>query len=114
MLISGLCNNNILVDFDDKMEIRFMDDYLEIERQIGEIVGIASLQYGGEEPVYINKEDIEWEVFPEPVVIEKPKVEGEGEGDGEDNAAQAQVDDDDEANKPPPFDPSKFDWTISN
>ena len=38
-----------------------MDEVLDIERQLGEIAGIATLQYGGEEPVFINKEDIEWE-----------------------------------------------------
>lgn len=49
-MITGLCNNNILNDFEDKMEVRNMDELLDIEKQIGEVIGIASLQYGGEEP----------------------------------------------------------------
>lgn len=88
-----------------------MDEILEIERQLGEVAGIASLQYGGEEPVYINKEDIEYEVFPEPEVIEAPvKVDGEGD----DEQPPAPVDEEEDANKPPPFDPKIFDWTVTN
>ena len=90
-----------------------MDEVLEIERQIGEIAGISSLQYGGEEPTQINKEDIEWEVFPEPEVIEQPKVIGEGEGDDAVDNQPPPVDEE-EANKPPPFNPKEFDWTITN
>lgn len=50
-----------------------MDELFDIEKEIGEIIGIASLQYGGEELSTINKEDIEWEAFPEIIIIEKPK-----------------------------------------
>jgi hypothetical protein len=111
VLLSGLCNNNVLESFEDRLEVRFMDEILEIERQLGEVAGIASLQYGGEEPVYINKEDIEYEVFPEPEVIEAPvKVDGEGD----DEQPPAPVDEEEDANKPPPFDPKIFDWTVTN
>ncbi len=114
VLITGLCNNNILNDFDDKMEIRNMDEVLEIERQLGEIQGIVSMQYGGEEPTHINKEDIEWEIFPEPEVVEEVKVVGEGEGDEQVEPPAQPADEDEDPNKPPPFIPKDYDWTISN
>lgn len=38
-----MCNNNIMNEFEDKMELRFMDEMLEIERSIGEVIGVASL-----------------------------------------------------------------------
>ena len=89
-----------------------MDELLEIERSIGEVIGVASLQYGGEEPSTINKEDIEWEVFPEIIVVEKPKQYDE-EGNEIIEEPPAPLDDE-EANKPPPFNPREFDWTITN
>lgn len=80
-----------------------MDEILEIERNIGEVIGVASLQYGGEEPSTINKEDIEYEVFPEIIIEEKPKqFDEEGNEIIEEPPAPL---DDEEANKPPPFNP---------
>lgn len=88
-----------------------MDEILEIERSIGEVIGVASLQYGGEEPSTINKEDIEWEVFPEIVVVEKQK---QFDDDGNEIIEEPPAPQDDEENKVPPFNPREFDWTITN
>ena len=89
-----------------------MDELFEIERSIGEVFGVASLQYGGEEPSTINKEDIEWEVFSEIIVTEKPKQYDE---EGNEIIDEPPVPlDNKEANKPSPFNPREFDWTLTN
>ena len=71
------------------------------------------MQSGGEEPSTINKEEIEWEVFPEIVVVEKPK-QYDDDGNSIHDEPIANQDDDEDANKPPPFEPREFDWTVSN
>jgi len=51
-------------------------------------------------------------VFPEIIVVEKPKqFDEEGNEIIEEPPAPL---DDEEANKPPPFNPREFDWTITN
>ena len=56
-----------------------MDELFAIEAIIGEVAAIIGLQFEKEEE-FIREDLIEWEKFPEPVVVEaKPKAEGDGE-----------------------------------
>jgi hypothetical protein len=43
IVIEGICNSSKLVQEDDKMEHRHMDELWHIERELGEVVGVASL-----------------------------------------------------------------------
>jgi len=48
ILLEGLCNNRKLTDEDDKLSLRYMDELFQIERHIGEVSSVISLQYEAE------------------------------------------------------------------
>jgi hypothetical protein len=87
-----------------------MDELFAIEAIIGEVAAIIGLQFEKEEE-FIREDLIEWEKFPEPVVVEaKPKAEGDGEEDeapAEDNPEEAEK-------KAPQFKKEDYQWTVSN
>lgn len=72
VLIEGFCNANKLIFDQDKLELRYMDEFFNIEKCIGEIIGIIGLQTNYEKE-YIEENEIEYEVFPEPepVLVQK-------------------------------------------
>ena len=37
VLIEGMCNSEKLIDEDDRLEVRFMDEFMAIEREIGQV-----------------------------------------------------------------------------
>lgn len=45
VLLEGLCNSSKLSSSDDKLEIRCMDEFLDIEKNIGSVKSIISLQF---------------------------------------------------------------------
>ncbi len=45
ILIDGMCNSNKLANIEDKMELRLMDEFFAVEKLIGEVQGIISMQY---------------------------------------------------------------------
>jgi hypothetical protein len=86
-----------------------MDELFCIEKVIGEVAAVISLQYKEEET---NFTEDKFEEFVKPVVVEKP-VKKEGE-EGEEEAEEAPpVEEEGEAAKPK-WDPSEFKWTITN
>ena len=56
-----------MVDEDDQLEVRIMDEIINIEKKIGMVAGIIGLQFAfmAEQ---VKEEDVEWEQFPEKVV----------------------------------------------
>ncbi len=64
VILEGLCNTSKLVDEDDKLELRFMDEFFDVEKSIGEICGVIGLQFGYE-PEQVDEKEIEYEAFPE-------------------------------------------------
>ena len=42
-MLEGLCNSSKLVNPDDQMEIRFMDEFFAIEAVIGDVTAVISL-----------------------------------------------------------------------
>ena len=83
-----------------------MDELFSIEKKIGEVSAVISLQFAEEET---NFTEDKWEEFEEPVVAEKPK-RAEGDEEEAEEAAPA----DEEGEKKPSFDPTQFKWTVTN
>lgn len=83
-----------------------MDELFLIEKKIGEVAAIVSLQLKEEDTNFVEDK---WEVFEPKVVVEK-KVRAEGE-EGEDAEPEAAPEED--ASKGPKFDPSEFKWTVT-
>lgn len=65
ILLEGFCNSSKLTSDDDRLELRYMDEFFKIEKQIGEVVAVIGLQFNYEKE-YIEEGEIEYEVFPEP------------------------------------------------
>jgi hypothetical protein len=79
-----------LIFDDDKLELRFMDELFGIEKHIGEVQAIISLQFNYEKE-YTEEHEIEYEAFPEPEPVEiKPR--GDGEDEEEEPPAQDDLD----------------------
>ena len=71
ILLDGMMNNKILASEDDRLSCRYMDELFKIEKVIGEIAGVISLQSQVEDDRFT---DDAWEEFPEPPPVEeKPK-----------------------------------------
>ena len=110
ILLEGFCNSNKLVREDDILELRPMDELIEIEREIGEIVAIASLKFNQEKEV-VDEEELEYEEFPEPPPVEEKKQEGEGEGEPEQPPPEEE---EGEGDKKEDFKVEDYQWTITN
>jgi len=108
VLIEGLCNCRKLAAEEDQLELRFMDEFFNIEATIGEVKAVIGMQFT-EDPEYIREDQIEWEKFPEaPVAVEKPKP---AEGEEEEPPAE---DGEEGEKKAPKFKKEDFQWTVSN
>ena len=63
-----------------------MDEFLDIEKNIGQIKAIIGLQFAYEAEV-VDENTVEWEKFPEPEVVAPTKpAEGEEAAEGEEEA----------------------------
>lgn len=87
ILLEGLCNNSKLIQEEDQLELRYMDEFFHIEKHIGEVYAIVSLQFQYEKEILEEHEVVYEEFPPEPVEEPKPKAEGE-EGEEEPPAAE--------------------------
>mgnify|MGYP007023083242 CR=1 FL=1 len=45
ILLEGLCNSNKLESGEQRLELRFMDEFFAIEKGIGEVFAVISLQF---------------------------------------------------------------------
>lgn len=59
ILLEGLCNSQKLQQEDDKLELRPMDELVQIEKRVGTIAGVASLQFNYEKE-NIEEDDVQW------------------------------------------------------
>ena len=106
ILLEGLCNANKLQNASEKLQLRFMDEYFQIEKSLGEVFGVISLQETEEDSHFT----VEAGNFEEPVEEEVKEEAPKAEGEGEDEPA---ADGDEEAKKPA-WDAKKFRWSITN
>lgn len=110
ILLEGLFNNSKLEDESDKLALRHMDELFMIEKNIGEIHAVVSLQYQQEATQFL---DDKWEEFEEPVVAEpKPKVFDEEGNEVPEVPAEAEPEEAEK--KAPAFNPADFKWTVTN
>jgi len=55
--LEGFCNSGKLIFDDDRLELRFMDELFQIERNLGEVQAIIGLQFNSEKE-YIEEYEI--------------------------------------------------------
>lgn len=111
ILLEGFCNFSKLMEEDDQLELRPMVELIEIERELGEIVAVASLKFAVEKET-IDPEELEYEEFPEPPPVEEKKQEGEGEGEAEQPPPEEEEGEGD--GKKDNFKVEEYQWTITN
>jgi len=98
-----LCNTAKLLNEEDKMELRFMDEYFALEQHIGEVQAVIGLQFTYE-PEEVETKDLEYEEFKEEAAEEVKKPEdGDAPEDGEAPATGE-----------PQFKKENFTWTKTN
>ena len=86
-----------------------MDELFQIEKHIGEVSAVISLQ-DFEEPDRFTDE--KWEEFPEPVK-EEPKKRQTNE-EGEEEAEEEPAAEEDEEKKKPKWNPAEYKWTVTD
>jgi len=111
VLLEGLCNAAIIHNEEDQMALRLMDQLFRIESKLGEVVGIIALQHNIESE-FIREDELEYEEFPEPEVVEVVQKK-KGEDDEEEEEEPAEEEDDGEP-KAPEFKPEEYKWTKSD
>lgn len=114
VLLEGFNNNKKLENESDRLVMRDMDELFQLEKGLGQIAGCINLTYKLEQADFVCDKK---EVFEQPVVEEK-KVEKVLDEEGnevdvppEQPAAEAE---EGEEAKAPKFDPSKFEWSVTN
>jgi len=73
ILIEGFCNSGKLLNENDRLELRFMDELFCIEKNIGDVVAIIGLQFHIEKE-FIEENEVVYEEFEEE---EQPEDENE-------------------------------------
>ena len=108
ILLEGLCNSSKLESRDERLQLRTMDEFFAIQRNIGEVVGVIGLQNEKESQQFEIPDDmIEMPVVEE--TKEEVKVDGEG-GEGEEAAPEGE---EGEAKKPA-WKHTDYKWTVTN
>lgn len=109
ILLEGFCNSNKLESEEDRLTQRFMDEFFCIERAIGEVVGVISLQNEKEVTTF----EVPADCYEEPVVeeVKEPAPKAEGE-DGEE--AQEDAPADGEEAKIPKWNPKNYRWSVTD
>ena len=113
IMIEGFCNSGHLGgDSDEKLELRFMDELFMIEKKIGEVQAVVGLQFEKEKE-YIEDNEVEYEVFPEPDVVEvKKKPAGEEGEEGEPPVEEPPAEEGEK--KAPAFKVEDWKWTVTD
>merc|ERR1712127_294935 len=107
ILLEGCCNNRKLADAEDKLTLRYMDELFQIEKHIGEVSAVISLQDFEEADRFT---DDKWEEFEEPVKEEPKKKVVNADGEEEEPEEEAPADDEEEKKKPK-WNPAEYKWT---
>ena len=79
VLLEGLMTNSKLTDDDDKLEHRLMDEFLEIERNIGTIAAVIGLQFHYEPEVLSPEDQITEDAVEGEPAFKKETVDVDGE-----------------------------------
>jgi len=109
ILLEGCCNNRKLADAEDKLTLRYMDELFQIEKHIGEVSAVISLQDFEEAYRFTDEK---WEEFPEPIKEEPKKKPANGED--EDEVEEAAPEEDEEEKKKPKWNPAEYKWTVTD
>ena len=109
ILLEGLINSNKLESTEEQLELRFMDEFFAIEKNIGEVNAVISMQFVKEDTQFIDDKFEEFEK--EEAKVEEEKKEGE---DGQEEDPPAAQEEGEGEEKKEVFDPSKFKWSITN
>ena len=88
ILLEGLCNSNKLESGEQRLELRFMDEFFAIEKGIGEVFAVISLQFKSEPTQFIADREEEFPKDAEEAKDDKPAA-GDGEGEADPEAAAA-------------------------
>ena len=80
ILLEGLCNSQKLVNEDDQLEMRYMDELQAIEANIGDIAGCLGLQFEFV-PEKLPEDKQQFEVFDDNEKNQRPKSGGGEEGE---------------------------------
>lgn len=115
VLLEGLCNQGKLMNEEDRLVCRNMDELFMIEKGLGQIAGCVNLTFKMEPTEFVCDK---MEEFEEPVVEEK-KVElvldEEGNPlDPQPEPAEAPAEEEGGEDKKPKFNPAEYKWTITN
>ena len=100
VIMEGLCNNSKLSNDEDKLEIKCMDEFFDIEKNIGDVKAIIGLQFNFENET-IDEKEIEYEKFEEQ---EEEVVAKDEDGNPIAPPEGAKV----------AFKPRDYQWTVSN
>jgi len=113
IMIEGFCNAGRLAgDSDQRLALRFMDELFMIEKHIGEVQAVVGLQFEKEKE-YIEDNEVEYEVFAEPEVVEvKKKPAGEDGEEGEPPVEEPPAEDGEK--KAPAFKVEDWKWTVTD
>lgn len=99
-------NSDKLSNAEERMQMRFMDEFFCVQRNIGQIAGCISMRNEKEETEFTVDASMISEAEQEEVKQEAPKAEGvEGE------EAQAEEAAPEEEKKAPSWNPKDFKWT---
>jgi len=110
VLLEGFCNSTKLELEEDKLEVRMMDEFFQIEKHLGEVKAVFGLQDELEAQA-VDASKVQFVEFPaEPEAEKKPVAAVEGEGgeppaEGGEEGAEA---------KAPAFEPKDYQWTVTN
>ena len=109
ILLEGFCNSNKLESEEQRLQLRFMDEFFSIERNIGEVVGVISLQAEKE----ITTFELPADQYEEPEEVKEEVKAAPADGDDAGDDPPADVGDDGEPKKPK-FNPKEFRWSLTN
>lgn len=80
VILEGLCNSGKLTNEQEKLQLRNMDEFFQIEKHIGEVKAIIGLQFSYEQEA-VDVDAMSYEDFGEQPEAPVPKAEGEGEAE---------------------------------
>ena len=79
ILLEGFCNSNKLDSNEQRLQLRFMDEFFTIQKNIGEVFGVLNLTNEKEETTFEMVSDMFVEKVEEEVKGHVVKAEGEDE-----------------------------------
>lgn len=107
ILLEGICNSGRLAEAENRLELRFMDEFFAIEQNIGEVAAVISLTKEEDSTEFDKEKEVE-EPVEEEVKEEQPKP-AEGEDAPEEPPAEEEG-----APKAPAWKSTNYRWTVTN